>query len=80
MKNHKPNFRTVLTATLASVSTLAMASAAVAQDNNEVIATGIRQSLENALIEKREAASLVEVILSEDIGKPPDQNLAEVLE
>ena len=49
-------------------------------DPNEVIATGIRQSLENALIEKREADSLVEVILAEDIGKLPDQNLAEVLE
>ena len=58
-----------------------MASAAVAQDApDEIIATGIRQSLENALIQKREAESLVEIILAEDIGKLPDQNLAEVLE
>jgi len=42
--------------------------------------SGIRQSLENALIEKREADSLVEIIQAEDIGKLPDQNLAEVLE
>jgi len=66
----------------AGFSTLAFAQAAVAQDapSDEVIVTGIRQSLENALIEKREADSLVEVILAEDIGKLPDQNLAEVLE
>ncbi|MDB2438459.1 TonB-dependent receptor [Hellea sp.] len=66
----------------ASISMLAMAQTAMAQasDPNEVITTGIRQSLENALIEKRQADSLVEVILAEDIGKLPDQNLAEVLE
>jgi len=60
-----------------------MAPAALAQSSDEgdvVVATGIRQSLENALIEKREADSLIEVILAEDIGKLPDQNLAEVLE
>lgn len=65
----------------AGVATLAFAQTAVAQDaTDEVIATGIRQSLENALVEKRNADSLIEVILAEDIGKLPDQNLAEVLE
>ncbi len=66
----------------AGLSTLALAPAATAQDaeGDEVIVTGIRQSLENALIEKREADSLVEIILAQDIGKLPDQNLAEVLE
>ena len=59
--------------------------AAQAQDNadNEadvVIATGIRQSLANALVEKRATTNLTEIIQSEDIGKLPDQNLAEVLE
>lgn len=65
----------------ASVSMLATAPAAFAQDDGDVVvATGIRASLENALIEKREADSLVEIIQAEDIGKLPDQNLAEVLE
>ena len=67
----------------ASVSMLATAPAAFAQDSGEgdvVVATGIRQALDSALIEKREADSLIEVILAEDIGKLPDQNLAEVLE
>ena len=69
-----------LTLALASVSMVAMSTAATAQVEDEVVATGIRQSLENALIEKRNADSLIEVIRAEDIGKLPDQNLAEVLE
>ena len=46
----------------------------------EVVVTGIRRSLQSALVEKRDADNLVEVIKAEDIGKLPDQNLAEVLE
>lgn len=46
----------------------------------EVIVTGIRGSLADAIDQKRNADSLVEVIIAEDIGKLPDQNLAEVLE
>lgn len=45
-----------------------------------VVVGGIRGSLASALEEKREASNLVEVIQAEDIGKLPDQNLAEVLE
>jgi len=72
-----------LTTLMLSASTVAFASASMAQssdDGDVVIATGIRASLENALIEKRNADSLIEVIQAEDIGKLPDQNLAEVLE
>lgn len=49
-------------------------------DENEIVVSGIRGSLNNALNEKRNADSLIEVIQAEDIGKLPDQNLAEVLE
>lgn len=49
-------------------------------DEGVIIVSGIRSSLASALAEKREAASLIEVIQAEDIGKLPDQNLAEVLE
>ena len=45
-----------------------------------VVVTGIRSSLESALQVKRNTDNLTEVIQSEDIGKLPDQNLAEVLE
>ena len=55
---------------------------AIAQDEaiEEVVVTGIRGSLANAIDQKRNSENLVEVIVSEDIGKLPDQNLAEVLE
>ena len=46
----------------------------------EVLVTGIRGALANALDQKRDSANLVEIIQAEDIGKLPDQNLAEVLE
>ena len=46
----------------------------------EVVVTGIRSSLRSALEQKRSADNLIEVIEAEDIGKLPDQNLAEVLE
>ncbi len=46
----------------------------------EVVVLGIRKSLESALAEKRNRTNLVEVINAEDVGKLPDENLAEVLE
>jgi TonB-dependent receptor len=75
-------FKTTASAIVLSALT-GFAGMAAAQDSapeDEVISTGIRQSLENALIDKRNADNLVEVIKAEDIGKLPDQNLAEVLE
>ena len=65
-------------ALLAVAATPLAAQAQTAED--EVIATGIRQSLSNAIAEKRETTNLTEIIQSEAIGKLPDQNLAEVLE
>lgn len=77
-------------ALLASTIALGLPGAAFAQDAAEegadtadgdvIIVSGIRGSLASALNEKRDADSLVEVIQAEDIGKLPDQNLAEVLE
>ncbi|MEP1606452.1 MAG: TonB-dependent receptor, partial [Marinomonas sp.] len=55
-------------------------AAADAGDDNTIVVTGFRSSLQSALQEKRNADSLIEVIQAEDIGKLPDQNLAEVLE
>lgn len=53
---------------------------AAESDENIIIVSGIRSSLASALSETRAAESLIEVIQAEDIGKLPDQNLAEVLE
>ncbi|MEL7042274.1 MAG: TonB-dependent receptor [Pseudomonadota bacterium] len=77
-------------ALLAGVA-LPLGSAALAQDANDgadeeearqdvVVVQGIRGSLQSALNEKRNADNLKEIIQAEDIGKLPDQNLAEVLE
>ena len=54
---------------------------AEAKQELEVIeVSGIRSALTGALAEKRQSSNLVEVIIADDIGKLPDQNLAEVLE
>lgn len=67
---------------MAMIATPAMAQNAETDqgDDNVIIVTGIRASLDSALNQKRSADSLIEVIQAEDIGKLPDQNLAEVLE
>ncbi len=49
-------------------------------DDNVIVVRGIRESLAAALDQKRLSDNIVEVINAEDVGKLPDQNLAEVLE
>src|ERR1700692_1607419 len=49
-------------------------------DLEEVVVTGIRQSLEAAIDIKRNADSFVDAISAEDVGKLPDANLAEVMQ
>jgi TonB-dependent receptor len=46
----------------------------------EIVVTGIRASLGRALDTKREAAGFVDAINAEDVGKLPDQNVAEALQ
>ncbi len=47
----------------------------------EVIVTGsMRASLANSILAKRDSDNLIETIFADDIGKLPDQNLAEVME
>ena len=75
---------------LALSSTLALIAAqpAWAQDQaaepaaeaEEIIVTGFRQSLTQALEEKRNEAAAIDVIKAEDIGKFPDSNLAESMQ
>lgn len=74
-------FGTALTALLAMPTIAEESTNKTAEEKIEVIEiTGIRSSLTSALAEKRNANNLVEVINAVDIGKLPDQNLAEVLE
>lgn len=67
-------------ATLSGITGPVFAQADGPEITEEVIVTGIRSALQNALEEKRDSSNIKEVIQAEDIGKLPDQNLAEVLE
>ena len=51
-----------------------------AEQQQEIIVTGFRSSLAEALNVKRESVSAVDAIVAEDIAKFPDQNLAESLQ
>lgn len=70
-----------------SLAVLAM-SPACAQDTagnspaeeDAIVVTGIRASLEQAAEIKREAAQVMDVITAEDVGKLPDANVAEALQ
>ncbi|MBU3023479.1 TonB-dependent receptor [Aestuariibacter sp. A3R04] len=81
---HKFSKITLAVLSATTLSTAISLNAQELQDENadvEVIeVSGIRQSLTSALAEKRSSDNLIEVIQAVDIGKLPDQNLAEVLE
>ncbi len=58
----------------------AMTAASDAEEDNVIIVTGIRASLQAAADIKRDAQGVVDAISAEDIGKFPDTNLAESLQ
>ncbi len=71
----------ILAASMAHTSIVVAQESQQNSDEVEVVeVSGIRASLTGALAEKRSSDNLIEVIQAEDIGKLPDQNLAEVLE
>lgn len=72
-------------ALLTGASTMVLAafsSTAFAQEDvkDEIIATGIRSSLEKSMDIKRSADGVVDAISAEDMGKFPNTNLAEALQ
>lgn len=67
-----------------AISAFALPSAALAQDvpaddaaGGEIIVTGFRASLENAVNKKKSSDQIVESVSAEDIGKLPDASIAE---
>lgn len=62
-----------------------MPMTAIAQDTaeeeviEEIITTGFRSSLRNAMLMKQNSESIIEAITAEDIGKLPDASIAESL-
>lgn len=79
MVNPRKLLITSIAAAVAGVS-----PASYAQDDGgaleEVIVRGIRSSLERSIDIKRESNQIVEAITADDIGKMPDQNVAESLQ
>lgn len=73
--------------TVSVIAALAFSSAVNAQDQNdgsdqieEIVVTGFKASLNAALAQKRDSVAAVDSIVSEDIGKFPDSNLAESMQ
>ena len=58
----------------------AQAGAASPETIGEVVVLGVRRSVEGALTIKRESQQVVDSIVAEDIGKLPDNNVAEALQ
>jgi iron complex outermembrane receptor protein len=55
------------------------AAPAAGEQIEEVVVTGFRSSLEQALEKKRAATNFVDSISAEDVGKLPDNNVAEAI-
>jgi len=66
--------------TLALLCAPAANAQAASDEQAEIIVTGIRASQKAAIDVKREAVNTVDAIASEDLGKMPDQNVAESLQ
>jgi iron complex outermembrane recepter protein len=67
--------------TLCILAAITLSATVKAQDDvEEVTITGFKASLSSALNQKRESAAVVDSIMSEDIGKFPDSNLAESMQ
>lgn len=50
------------------------------QITEEIVVTGMRGSMRESLDRKRDADNIIDALVAEDIGKFPDQNLAESLQ
>src|SRR3546814_2282828 len=68
---------------LAAASSPAFAQTAVddGQDNGaDIVVTGVRASMIQALEVKRDSTQVVESVVAEDVGKLPDNNVVEALQ
>ncbi len=79
--------RTALSLAVAAAlpGAMMLPSAAIAQEEGEeevieeIVTTGFRSSLRNSMMMKQNNESIVEAVSAEDIGKLPDQSIAEAL-
>lgn len=70
----------ILFSCLGTSIVFAQSTATSGNQLEEVVVTGYRVSLEAALDAKRDAVSFTDSITAEDVGKLPDNNLAEALQ
>lgn len=68
-----------LTLLLSSVSTLAVAQE-ISPAADEIVVTGQRAQQQRAIALKRDALGIIDVSASDEIGRLPDRNVAEVVE
>ncbi len=66
--------------TIAAAHAQTTSTPATGETVEEVVVTGFRASLADALENKRESNQIIESVSAEDIGKFPDQNVAESLQ
>ena len=86
--SHRVRRSALLSAAISSVLTMGAhaaqpaspATSTTSEPLEEVIVTGFRASLADALQNKRESNQIIESVSAEDIGKFPDQNVAESLQ
>jgi TonB-dependent receptor len=74
------SFIVLSAAVLAAGQASAQSPAAPGTEVDEIVVTGFRASIEEALDIKRSQSGVVDAIVAEDIGKFPDTNLAESLQ
>jgi len=80
MKFAKKNLLACTVGSAAMMTAMMTAAPVMAQDEDVVVATGIRSSLKQSLDVKRDSSQVVDAISAEDIGKFPDTNIAESLQ
>lgn len=81
----KRSGRITTSASILAMCVMGVVNPAVAQEDEaseleEVIVTGMRSSIQSAQNIKRDANTIVDSIVAEDIGKMPDRSIAEALQ
>jgi iron complex outermembrane recepter protein len=79
VRHHTPLSLAIAAALALPGLAAAQEAAPPAEELEEVVVTGFRQSLISSIEVKREAMSVVEAVSAEDIGKLPDTSIAESL-
>ncbi|WP_157994348.1 TonB-dependent receptor [Peristeroidobacter agariperforans] len=79
LKNRFVRGLAALSPTLLVAPVYAQSTAPAGDSVEEVVVTGIRESLNRARDIKRESTQIVDAIVADDIGKLPDRNVAESL-